>query len=47
MFAAYYYFVWRTRKPGKCNKLRPTAAMMAELTDHLWKFDEFFDTVMA
>jgi hypothetical protein len=47
MFAAYYSFVWRTRKPGKTSKKRPTAAMMAGLTDHLWKFNEFFDSVMA
>lgn len=25
---------------------RPTAAMMAKLTDHLWGFDEFFDAVL-
>ena len=43
MFAAYYNFCWRTRKPGKSGKKRPTAAMMAKLTDHLWGFDEFFD----
>ena len=47
MFAAYYNFVWRTRKPGKSSKLRPTAAMMAGLTDHLWDFEEFFGEVMG
>ena len=46
MFAAYYNFVWRTRKPGKSGKRRPTAAMMAKLTDHLWGFDELFDAVL-
>ncbi len=46
MFAAYYNYVWRTRKPGNTSKLRPTAAMMAGLTDHLWGFDEFFTEVM-
>jgi transposase-like protein/IS1 family transposase len=46
MFAAYYNFCWRTRKPGKSGKRRPTAAMMAKLTDHLWGFDEFFDAVL-
>ena len=35
MFAAWYNFVWRTRKPGTTSKRRPTAAMMAGLTDHL------------
>lgn len=46
VFAAYYNYVWRTRKPGKSGKLRPTAAMMAGLTDHLWTFDELFDAVL-
>ncbi|MCC6124138.1 MAG: IS1 family transposase [Pirellulales bacterium] len=46
MFAAYYNYCWRTRKPGKSGKKRPTAAMMAKLTDHLWGFDEFFDAVL-
>jgi hypothetical protein len=48
MFVAYYNFVWRTRhsdKSGKPGKLRPTAAMMAKVTDHLWTFDELYDTV--
>ncbi len=47
LFAAYYNFVWRTRKPGRTGKLRPTAAMMAGLTDHIWTFDELFDAVLA
>jgi hypothetical protein len=46
MFAAYYNFCWRTRKPGKTGKRRPPAAMMAKLTDHLWNFDELFDAVL-
>ncbi len=46
MFAAWYNFCWRTRKPGKSGQRRPTAAMMAKLTDHLWGFDEFFDAVL-
>jgi len=45
-FAPYYNYVWRTRKSGKSSKLRPTAAMMAGLTDHLWNSEEFFDSVM-
>lgn len=47
-FIAYYNFVWRTRntdRSGKAGKLRPTAAMMAGVTDHLWSFDEFYETV--
>ena len=33
VFAAYYNYCWRTRKPCKSEKLRPTAATMARLTD--------------
>ena len=47
MFAAWYNFGWRTRKPGKSSKLRPTAAMMAGLTDHLWSFEELVYAVMS
>jgi len=46
MFAAYYNYCWRTRKPGKSGQRRPTAAMMAGITDHLWSFDELFETVL-
>jgi hypothetical protein len=47
MLAAHYNFVWRTSKPGKSSKLRPTAVAMAGLADHLWDFNEFFAAVMA
>jgi IS1 family transposase/transposase-like protein len=46
MFAAYYNMCWRTRKPGKSGQKRSTAAMMAGITDHLWSFDELFETVL-
>ena len=46
MHVAYYNFVWRTRLPGKTSKKRPTAAMMAGVTDRLWSFDDLFSTVM-
>ncbi|HVA50477.1 MAG TPA: hypothetical protein VNH11_29280 [Pirellulales bacterium] len=46
MFAAWYNFCWRTRKPGKSGKLRPTAAVMAGLNDHTSTFDELFDEVL-
>jgi hypothetical protein len=46
MFSAYYNYCWRTRKPGKSGMRRPTAAMMAGITDHLWSFDELFSTVL-
>jgi IS1 family transposase len=47
VFAAYYNYCWRTRKPGKSGKLRSTAAMMAGLADHPWTFDELFAAVLA
>ncbi len=47
IFAAWYNFVWRTRTADNSGKLRPTAAMMAGLTDHLWDFDELFATVLG
>ena len=47
MFAAYYNYCWRTRKPGKSGKCRPTAAVMAGLADHTWSFDELFEAVLA
>jgi IS1 family transposase len=47
-FLAYYNFVWRTRYPddsGKAGRYRPPAAMMAGITDRVWKFGDLF--VMA
>jgi hypothetical protein len=44
-FIAFYNFCWRTRHKGKSGKLRPTAAMMAGLTDRLWTFADLFDAV--
>lgn len=46
MWAAYYNYCWRTRKPGKTGKKRPTAAMMAGLTGTIWSFDQLFDAVL-
>lgn len=43
---AYFNYVWRTRYPdysGKAGRLRPTAAMMAGVTDRLWKVEDLFD----
>lgn len=37
---AYYNFCWQTRTPDKRRALRPTATMMAGLTDHVWSFHE-------
>ncbi|MBC8355126.1 MAG: hypothetical protein H8E66_24385 [Planctomycetes bacterium] len=46
MFAAYYNYCWQTRKPGKSGEKRPSAAIMAKLTSHVWSFDELFDEVL-
>jgi hypothetical protein len=46
MFACYYNFVWPTRMPGTSGRKRPTAPMMAGITDHLWGFDELFEAVL-
>jgi transposase-like protein/IS1 family transposase len=46
MFAAYYNYCWRTRKPGKSGQKRPTACMMAGVTDHIFSFDELFESVL-
>lgn len=49
MFAAYYNFCWRTRYPddsGKAGRLRPTAAMMAGVTDRLWSFEDLYSAVI-
>jgi transposase-like protein/IS1 family transposase len=47
MFAASYNYTWQTRMPGKSGKKRPTAAMMAGLTGHVWSFDELFAAVLG
>ena len=49
MFMAYYNFCWRTRYPdrsGRCGRRRPPAAMLAGVTDRVWKFPDLFDQVM-
>jgi len=47
MFAAWYNYCWQTRKPGTGGAKRPTAAMMAGLTGHVWSFDELFEAVLT
>jgi hypothetical protein len=47
MFAPFYNFCWRTRKPGKSGQKSPTVAIMAGLAEHTWTFDELFDAVLA
>ena len=49
MFVAYYNFCWRTRYPddsGRAGRLRPTAAMMAGVTDRLWSFEDLYREVI-
>jgi len=47
MFAAYYSFCWRTRKPGRSDEKRPTATMMAGLAGRVWSFDELFEAALG
>lgn len=50
MHVAWSNFVWRSRYPnhsGKAGKKRPTAAMMAKVTDRLWTFQDLFAEVMG
>ena len=49
MYLAYYNWCWRSRYPdnsGKRGRKRPTPAMAAKLTGHVWSFQELFDTVL-
>jgi hypothetical protein len=49
MYLAYYNYCWQTRhsdKSGRSGQKRPTAAMAAKLTGHVWSFAELFETVM-
>lgn len=49
VFLAYYNFVWRTRhddQSGRAGQLRPTAAMMAGVTNRLWTFEDLFNEAM-
>ena len=44
---AYYNFCWQLREKGRSGKLRDTPAMMAGLTDHVWKIEELVGSVMG
>ena len=49
MFVAYYDFVWRTRHSdtsGQSGRLRPTAAIMAGVTNRLWTFGDLYNEVI-
>jgi len=49
VYLAYYNYCWRCRYPdksGRSGQKRPTAAMAAKLTGHIWSFAELFETVM-
>lgn len=41
-----YNYCWQTRMPGKSGEKRPSAAMMAGLTSHVWDFGELFDEAL-
>lgn len=50
MHVAYHNFVWRSRYPdgsGRTGKKRPTAALMAGVTNRLWTFADLFAEVMG
>lgn len=47
LFIAYYNFVWRTRRPGKSGRYRPTAAMMVGVTKRLWSFEDLYDAAIS
>lgn len=45
----YYNYCWQTRhsdQSGKRGKKRPSAAMAAKRTGHVWSFAELFEAVM-
>ena len=46
MFDLHYNNCWQTRKPGNSGQERPTVALMAKVTGHLWTFDELFAAVL-
>jgi IS1 family transposase len=46
MHIANYNFCWRPRENGKSGRKRPTPAMMAKVTDRLWKFEDLFEAAM-
>lgn len=48
IYMAYHNFVWRCRYPdnsGKRGQNMLPAAMLAGITDRLWKFENLFDHV--
>ncbi len=50
LFVAYYNFCWRTRYPddsGMPGKRRPPAAMLAGITDYVWKFNELYSKIIS
>ncbi len=47
LFLAYYNFCWRPREKGTSGRLRPSPAVMAGITDHVWSIEELFDNVMG
>ncbi|MCH8830269.1 MAG: hypothetical protein IID45_11895 [Planctomycetes bacterium] len=47
LFLAYYNFCWRPRENGNSGRLRPSPAVMAGITDHVWSIDDLFDNVMG
>jgi hypothetical protein len=49
MYLCYYNWCWRTRYPddsGRRGRLRPTAVMMAGVTDRLYGFNDLYNEVI-
>lgn len=44
---AHYNFCWQPREKGKSGRLRPTPAMAAGLTGHVWRIEELCENVMG
>ena len=42
---AYYNFCWQPREKGRSGRLRSTPAMMAGLTNRVWRFEELCENV--
>ena len=47
LFLCYYNFCWQPREKGTRGRLRNTPAMMAGLSDHVWKVEEMVENVMG
>ena len=47
LFVVPHNFCWRPRENGNSGRLRPSPAVMAGITDHVWSIDDLFDNVIG